>query len=501
MTPAPTIVETRSGKVQGKLKGRVIQWRGIPYAAPPVGARRFLPPARPEPWAGVRDGTRFGPVSLQPRSPMEGLLGGQQLDASEDCLYLNVFAPATEGSGRPVMVWIHGGAFTGGSGSTPWYDGTTFAAKGDVVVVTINYRLGLLGFLHLADVAGERYAMSGNCGILDEIAALQWVKDNISAFGGDPDQVTVFGESAGGMSIGTLLAMPAASGLFQRAILQSGSTSAYRGREQAAKVTASVLTTLGVGPHELAGVPAARLLEAQVAVAGGSVEGGYMAFQPVVDGVSLPEPPAVAIEAGSAAGVRVLAGSTHDEMTLFLTFDTAMAALDDAGLARRGSALVGEAAFPQVVAGYRASRAGSTPAELLEAIMTDLVFRIPAIRLAEAQIAHGTPAWMYRFDWTTPAFGGRLKATHALDIPFMWDIVGKPGVEMLTGDRPDRQALADRMHAAWLAFARSGDPSTALLPDWPSYDLSRRATMIFDDVCRIEDDPAAAERLLWEGIR
>jgi para-nitrobenzyl esterase len=495
-----TLVETSCGKLEGRRVGSAIQWRGVPFARPPVGARRFQPPASPAPWAGVRDATRFGPASLQPGSPMEAMFGTTTGQTSEDCLYLNVFSPAGDGSALPVMVWIHGGAFVGGSGSTPWYDGSTFAGNGDVVVVTINYRLGLLGFLHLAEAAGERYATSGNCGILDQVAALEWVRDNIEMFGGDPGRITVFGESAGAMSIGTLLAMPAASGLFGAAILQSGSTSACRSREQAERVTASVLTRLGMGPDQLADVAAGQLLDAQNAVTAGAA-GGSMPFQPVVDGVCLLRPPSEAIAAGSAAGVRLMVGSNLDEMTLFLAFDPAVANLDHTTLRRRGSALVGDEAFERLATGYHATRGGLAPSELLEAMMTDLVFRIPAIRLAEAQVALGTPVWMYRFDWSTPAFGGRLRATHALDIPFVWDAIGKPGVELFTGDRGGRQALADRMHTAWLAFARAGDPSTRLLPDWPMYDLSRRATMIFDDTCRIEEDPAAAERLLWDGIR
>ncbi|HLY81536.1 MAG TPA: carboxylesterase/lipase family protein [Acidimicrobiales bacterium] len=495
-----TLVETSSGKVVGTQIGPVIQWRGIPYAAPPIGPRRFLPPSPPEPWARTRDATRFGPAAIQPYSPVEAMFRTSATDTSEDCLYLNVFATPPDGARRPVMVWIHGGSFVSGSGSTGWYDGSTFAAAGDVVVVTINYRLGLLGFLHLAEVAGERYPWSGNCGILDQVAALEWVRDNIEAFGGDPGRVTVFGESAGAMSIGTLLAMPAAAGLSQAAILQSGSTSAHRSRTQADNVTRSVLTFLGVGPGQLADVPVAKLLEAQLAVSGGAQVSGYLAFQPVVDGTSLPTAPSDAIAAGSAAGVRVLAGSNRDEMTLFLAFDSKLADLDRPGLLARGAALVDEETAERLVDGYMASRPGASPAELLSAMSTDMLFRVPAIRLAEAQAASGTPVWMYRFDWATPAFGGVLKATHALEIPFMWNIISKPGVELFTGSGPGRQALADRMQAAWLAFARTGDPATPLLPDWPGYEPTRRATMIFDDTCRTEHDPAAAERLLWDGV-
>jgi para-nitrobenzyl esterase len=397
------------------------------------------------------------------------------------------------------MVWIHGGAFVGGSGSTPWYDGSTFA-RAEVVVVTLNYRLGVLGFLHLAELSGEKYASSGNCGLLDQIAALTWVHDEIAAFGGDPNRVTVFGESAGGMSIGTLLAMPSAKGLFQQAILQSGSTSAFRSSEQAARTTSAVLTHLDVGVDQLVELPGERLVDAQIAVSGGSDTGGFLAFQPVVDGTSLFEPPAAAVAASSAAGIRILIGSNKNEMTLFLTFDPALADFDEIRLARRGAALVGEQAFTRMAAGYTRSRPDATPAALLEAVMTDQVFRMPAIRLAEAQISCDTPAWMYRFDWPTPVFGGVLGATHALELPFVWDVLDRRGVEVLTGDGPGRQELADRMHAAWLAFARTGQPTTTLLPDWPAYDTTRRATMLFDETCHVVDDPAAAERLLWEGI-
>ncbi len=501
-------VETRHGIVAGRRVGRVLQWRGIPYAAPPVGSRRWCPPEPPSPWAGARDATAFGPAAPQPPSKLQLLLGTRAAGWQEDCLYLNVFAPADgdakDGNrGWPVMVWIHGGAFIGGSGSVRWYDGSTFASRG-AVVVTINYRLGALGFLDLSSVDGDRCASSGNCGLLDQTAALRWVRDNIAGFGGDPGRITVFGQSAGAMSIGALLAMPAAAGLFHRAILESGSTGAHRTREQAARVTTRMLDALGadagVDVDRLRELPVQRIVDAQLAVTRGSDFGGYLSFRPVVDGVDLPESPASVIAGGSATGVRVLVGTNADEMTLFLAYDPgALPGEDD--LERRVTGLLGPVASATLGEGYRLTRPETEPAARLSAMLTDLVFRIPAVRLAEAVAAAGSaPAWVYRFDWPSPLFGGRLGATHSLEIPFVWDILDLPGVALFTGEGRGRRKLADSMHRAWLAFAASGDPSIPQLPPWPAYRPPERATMVFDADCRVEEDPGGAERALWDGI-
>jgi para-nitrobenzyl esterase len=479
----------------------------VPYAAAPVGPLRFRPPQPPEPWDSVRDASRFGPAAPQAISPLQGLVGGQPGRWSEDCLHLNVFAPSDGGGGHPVMVWLHGGAFIGGSGSARWYDGGRFAADGGVVVVTLNYRLGALGFLELGGVAGDRYPEAGNCGILDQLAALRWVQDNIAAFGGDPAQVTVFGESAGAMSIGVMLAMPAARGLFHRAILQSGAASAYRTRAQAERVTERLLSALGAsGAAELVAAPVERILEAQVAVTGSSDAASYLAFRPVVDGLNIVEPPDRAIAAGRGADIPVLVGTNRDEMTLFLAFDAAVGGLRDDQLDRRVSAMVGASSWRQLKAGYRAARTWRDPAELLCAVTTDLVFRMPALRLAEGSAGRGggghrAPVWMYRFDWTSPAAGGRLGATHALDIPFVWDLVDFPGVELFTGEAPGRRELAAAMHGAWLAFATTGDPATPLLPPWPRYEAPARATMLFDAECQVVDDPNGVERRMWDEVR
>ncbi len=495
MTVTTTVVETVYGKVQGVQKGAVQVWKGIPFAQAPVGALRFRAPQRVLPWTGVRDATRFGQIAAQVPMRMESMFGSSKVPSGEDCLYLNIWSPGADGARRPVMVWIHGGAFVTGSGSTPWYEGSSFATHGDVVVVTINYRLGALGFLHLTDVGGDASEFASNCGLLDQVAALEWVRDNIAAFGGDPANVTVFGESAGAMSIGTLMAMKASRGLFKRAILQSGAGSSVSKREAGTKVASELLTELGLDTHRLAAlkdVAVDRLLEAQTTVGG---RRGTLAFQPVVDGITLDCMPIEAIADGSAAGVDVLIGTNRDEMKLF-TLMTPGTALPDEVLLKRLFGDNGE----KVLDTYRAALPEESAEDAWMDLTTDRTFRIPAIRLAERQARRGERVWMYRFDWRSAAFGGRMGACHALEIPFVWNTLDQPGVALFTGDAPGRQVVADYMHGAWIAFARSGNPNTPTLPDWPAYEDERRATMIFDEACRVEYDPQSVERRLWEGV-
>jgi para-nitrobenzyl esterase len=361
-----------------------------------------------------------------------------------------------------------------------------------VVVVTINYRLGALGFSHLADVGGERWAFSANCGLLDQVAALGWVRDNIEAFGGDPDRITIFGESAGSISVATLLGTPAAAGLFHQAIMQSGATNLDRDREQANRVTASLLAALGGGLDDLVAAPVERILEAQLKVMArqsATSSEGSLAFSPVVDGTTLPVPPLDAVRNGAAAGVRTLIGSNHDEATMFLVFVPKLADLSWEDLHRRGERLMGER-WSAMEAGYRAGRPDAAPFDVLCAFMTDFTFRIASIELAEAQGVHA-PTWMYRFDWPTPAFDGRLGAAHALDLPFVWDVLGRHGSQMFTGDAPPEE-LARRMHGDWLAFGCGEDLG------WPRYDTASRSTMIYNAVSQVVDDPDGAERRLWQ---
>jgi para-nitrobenzyl esterase len=496
------IVETRYGKVQGSEQGSISVWKGIPFAQPPSGQRRFRAPQPPSPWMGVREATKFSPMAPQvPEmgTSMVGAIGAEraveQRPMSEDCLYLNIWSPGADQEKRPVMVYIHGVAFTLGSASDPWYDGTSFAATHNIVVVSLNYRLGILGFVYLKDLAGADASYTGNCGLLDQIAALQWVREHIAAFGGDPDQVTVMGESAGAMSIGALLGMPAAQGLFQRAILQSGAAGFLPTRLQATHVAQALLAKLGLETAQLsalADVPLEALLRIQPEL--GREFGGIQAYSPMIDGETLPQHPLAMIAQGSAAHVAILAGTNRDEWRLFALMSGGPK-VDEEQLKQ----IFGDEAKP-ALAMYTQARTDQSPELAWIDIMSDLVFRMPAIRLAEGQVRQGVPVWMYRFDWESPAFGGVLGAAHAMDIPFVFNTLDVGLSRMFTGDSPSRQPLADLMHAAWAAFIRSSNPAAALLPTWPPYDLDRRATMIFSDTPHVVDDPQGQVRALWTYV-
>jgi para-nitrobenzyl esterase len=497
------IADTRYGKVEGATKGDVLVFRGIPYARPPAGDLRYRAPQPPVPWADVRNATRYGPMAHQNPSPLEQALAGGRLDTADECLTANVWTPGLDGS-RPVMVWIHGGAFVGGSGSTPWYRAASLAHKADVVVVTFNYRLGSLGFLHLEDVAGPDFAGTGNLGILDQVAALQWVRDNVEGFGGDPANITVFGESAGGMSIGTLLGLPAGRDLFGRAILQSGAAHHVLDREEANRITHHFLEEMGMEPAraaELRQAPVERMLAAQLKVS--ERTRSVLAFCPVVDGHVLPEPPIDAIARGDAAAIPVVAGTTLDEMRLFSVMDPRLQNLSG----ERLETLVGRSTGSPdrargLIAAYAGNRPGASPSDLWNAIETDRVFRVPAVRVAERQAAHQPSTFMYLFTWPSSAFDGRLGACHALDIPFVFDALKAPGVDMFLGEVDDAALeLSVAMQEAWTSFARTGKPVSSHLPDWPAYDPDRRATMLLGEGSAVDDDPYGDERRLWDDLR
>jgi para-nitrobenzyl esterase len=482
-----TLVETRCGTVQGIEKQGVLQFRGIPFAAPPVGDLRWRPPQPPEPWAGVRQADEFGPMAPQGPSRYAFFATAEQPEIDEaSCLTLNVFTPGVDGDPRPVLFWIHGGGFTGGSGRNAWYNGASFASRG-VVVVTINYRLGALGFLHL----GDELPGSGNCGLLDQVAALEWVRDNIAAFGGDPARVTVFGESAGGMSIGSLLGLPAASGLFQQAVPQSGAASTVNTPEHAAAVAELTIAKAG-GLDALRAAPWERLVEIQDEVALEFQRGvGALPFMPVVDGTVLPRPPLESVRAGSAARVRLLTGTTRDEMALFLYAGPEPHDLDEETAVRRLDRAHPGAGRSFYDAYLAELGDGARPTDVWIAAETDRVFRIPAIRLAAAQAGHTADVWMYLFTWRSPALDGALGSCHALEIPFVWNTLVE-GSEGFTGSGPEADALAAEMHGAWTEFAISGDPG------WARYDEGRRATRVFGPGAGTVDDPRGAVRRLWE---
>ncbi|WP_392672691.1 carboxylesterase/lipase family protein [Streptomyces sp. LN785] len=472
--PVP-LVSTVDGVVRGTLEQGVAVFRGIPYAAAPTGPRRFRAPEPAEPWEGVREAVAFGPTApKRPYSPpLDELLPDPEV-AGDGCLNLNVWTPSPARTGLPVLVWIHGGALLHGSSAVELYDGAPFARDG-VILVSVNYRLGIEGFGVLPDAPANR-------GLLDQLAALEWVRRNIAAFGGDPRQVTLCGESAGAVCIAALLAAPRAEGLFRRAVLQSGAPAALS-PEAGRRTTELIAERLGVAATAaaLATVEPAELLAAQSAVtSGGTPLTGGNSFQIVVDGELLPRDPAEALRAGAAAGVDLLMGSNSEEYRLWFV---------PSGLTERLSRLQLRLALLKfrvpraTVRTYRANRPAATPGELLGALATDLLLRVPLNRVADARGDGSGRTYLYEFGWPSPV--RRLGACHALEIGFVFDTLDRPDTVALTGaDAP--QELADAMHAAWVRFAATGDPG------WPSWNASR-PVMVFgpgapEVLCAPRDD-------------
>jgi para-nitrobenzyl esterase len=495
------MVETTAGRVSGLANGPVRVFKGIPYGAPTGGANRFMPPQKPAAWSGVREMTRIGARCPQPATP--GLMPEEAIDLdygpmSEDCLYLNVWTASLERAAkRPVMVWFHGGGFAVGSGGSVRYDGTNLAHKHDVVLVTVNHRLNAFGFLNLAEIGGARYASSGNAGMLDIVAALEWVRDNIAGFGGDPGNVTVFGESGGGGKVSTLMAMPAAKGLFHRAIAQSGV--ALRGTPaEAASTTARTLVgQLGIGAGEidrLQQVPFERIVAALEAAR------PPLGFAPVVDGRELPRHPFDPDAPAVSADVPMLLGSNLTERTFFP--DTPLDAIDDAALAGHVKRYTGlaDAEAARLVATYRRARPGADNTFIYQLISADWWMTANVLVQAERKARLGrAPAFVYHFEKPMPARDGKLKVPHTAEIAFAFDNIELS--RALNGTGPDMQPLADRMSAAWAAFARTGDPSGAGRLKWEPYSAEHRAVMIFDDRPRLEVDPYREERLAISAVK
>ena len=493
-----TVVSTHSGLVRGEEVEGVVAFKGIPYAAPPSGANRFRPPQPVKAWDGVREALTYGPtVPKPPYAPPFDRLLPEPAQPGEECLNLNVWTPGPGRAGLPVMVWIHGGAFRNGTGMIPTYDGAHFARDG-VVCVTINYRLGIEGFLYLGPG-------TANLGLLDQIAALEWVQENIAAFGGDPGKVTIFGESAGGMSVTTLLAMPRARGLFHRVIAQSGAGYHAISLETSRLMGQYIAEKLGVEatPEAFASQPGAHLIKAQVELATDiatrhnpqrwrEVSVNLMPHEPVIDGDTLPDLPIKLIAAGAGAGIDVMVGTNTDEYHFFLVPGGVIDLLGENALVDLSMGY--GVPLEELLSTYRDLHPGASPGELFATIVTDWFFRVPAIRLAEARVSRGEPAYMYEFAWRSPQLGGRLGACHALELAFVFDNLHQDANKGLVGPAGP-QVLASTMHAAWVAFATSGDPG------WPRYDLTRRATMRFDVASEVVDDPHAVERTFWEGRR
>ncbi len=508
MTMPTTTATTTHGALRGVVDGETVAFRGIPYARPPLGPLRFAPPQRPAAWTGVRDATAFGPPAMQAASALSSRLSVADA-SSEDCLTLNIWTPAVDDRRRPVLVWLHGGAFIFDAGSNPMFHGAAMARRGDVVVVTLNYRLGLFGYLRGIDVCGEALPSTGNAGLLDQLAALAWVGEEIAAFGGDPGNVTVFGQSAGARSIAAMLAMPQARGLFHKAILQSGAIAQMQTPAAANRVMAAILADVGIAPREarrLRDLPADQLLEVQTRV---TPRAGGVAYGPVVDGSEIPADPLAAIAAGSAAGIPLLIGTNAEEWKFFRRLEPEGEGLTDEGLLARltepppNARIVDEAPFDpaEVVAVYRWARAGrgegSTAHDLWIAIMSDRRFRMPAMRLAARHAAHTPQTYAYLFTWRSPAWDGLLGAGHVVEVPFVFGTFDAPSARDLVPADAAVGDLSARMQDAWLAFARTGNPATAALPDWEPDTAARRCTMLLGMTSGPVDAPFETERRFW----
>ncbi|MGA8726891.1 MAG: carboxylesterase family protein [Acidimicrobiales bacterium] len=535
------VVEVRTGRVRGVERQGVWSFSGIPYAASPARQRRWRPPAPPETWTGIRDCDHFGPVAPQTESLIELSLGRDPEVVSEDCLSLNIWTPATDAARRPVMVWIHGGSFLTGSGSGGLYRGGMLARDGDVVVVTINYRLGALGFLaHPALeedgqewIDGQEWSGSGNWGLADQVAALHWVREHIHIFGGDPDNVTLFGESAGGMSVASLLGVDEVRGLFRRVIVQSGPPYTAS-MDDAANLTEKLAAHLGVAltRAELEQVPFDRLVEgvATFGQTGGSTDDSGLLMKPVVDGGLLPRRPELAVEDGAASEVPMIIGTTRDESTFFALGNPDLGSLDEAGLRRWMRHVTPDpdagARMVEAVREIRRTRGESiTPLELWNAIATEHLFRVPSLELADAHLrkaAPGVGTYCYLFTWESPAFGGALGSCHAIDLPFVFGTVHNRMVQNFSGGGDDAFALSGAIRAAWTAFARTGSPADAqplasrrgpgslpgLEPEvWSNWDPDRRPTTVLGpwpgspSLCTLVDAPRNEEASVVATLR
>jgi para-nitrobenzyl esterase len=506
-TPAPTqqgesmsVATTEHGKVRGVSADGIHTFKGIPYGGSTAGSGRFRPPQPPAAWTGIREALTFAPMCPQVTSPLPPLFSSWTFDKdmSEDCLALNVWTPGlNDGRKRPVMVWFHGGDFSNLSGSRNVFDGTSLAKKGDVVVITLNHRLNLFGYLYLAQLVPD-LPDSGNVGLLDLIAALRWVRDNATAFGGDPGNITIFGQSGGGAKVTCLMAMPEAAGLFHRAIVQSGSYYLKAmDPEAGTKQARQLLAALDIQPgdaRQLVSLPADALVAGLARVLKTSPAPN---FRPVADGRALPAGPWAPDAPAISAQVPLMVGTVATEMTLLSgARDPATFSLDEAGLRQRISAWFASGDVDRVISTFRAARPNATPSELFFAIDTDRSMRQGAWQQVERRAAQqGAPVWLYEVDWATPVDGGKWKSPHSIELALVFDNVAKSASMVGTGPEPQR--VAAQMSACWLAFARSGNPNNAAVPNWSSYQPDKRATMVFDVQSKVVDDWRSNERKLF----
>jgi para-nitrobenzyl esterase len=482
------IVSTRAGRLRGIAVSDppVLHFKGVRYGQSTAGASRFMPPRPVAAWEGVKDATRFGDVC-----PQGGEVGRRSNEGtalvgmSEDCLVLNVWTPGADARRRPVMVWFHGRGFYAGAASEPLYNGARLSKRGDVVVVGVNHRLNVFGYLFLAGVGGSSFAASGNAGVQDMQLALEWVRDNIAAFGGDPDNVTIFGESGGGAKVSTLLGVPTARGLFKRGIIQSGARLAGQTVAQATRNAQAVMSRLKVSTVEqLQALPVAALIAAVTDDVRTTPD-----FGPVTDGGYLPADMFEPVASASARGIPVIVGTNRDEHAIYATghpkFDKPFSEEElRADLAPDFK----EPGVEALIAAYRQSRPGATPWDLMIGIRSNR-FHVNAVRLAERQ-SKVAPVYQYSFDFAP----SRLGAAHAAEIAFVFsNATANPNA------RPGAKAVEDAMSEAWLAFARNGKPNHPGMPAWPAYDTATRAVMVFNTTTAVVNDPRSSERLIWEG--
>ncbi len=507
-TTSEPIVETRQGRLRGARTGSCITFKGIRYAV----AERFMPPRLPESWSGIRDALTPGASAPQtnanpPPGPPYVILAQlprsadapppPKLAESEDCLFLNVWTPAlNDGRKRPVMLWLHGGFFYGGTGSTT--DGSAIAGAGDAVVVSINHRLNAFGYTHLADIAGADFAHSGNAGMLDIVAALEWVRDNIEAFGGDPKRVMVFGASGGGMKTSFLMVSPRAEGLIHRAGVQSGPGLRFMERDAASAVTERLLAEVGLtrpNARDLATIPMERLLAGYHAVAAAMPPKRFIdlpCFSPVIDPVLLPRHPFSPDAAPQAAAIPMLIGYNAQEMSFFWGNDPEAFTLDEAGLHKRAQTYLGDRA-DAILAQYRTADPEMTPARLYLQSFSDYSLMLPVLAQADRHAAAGAAqTFAYRLDYQSPALGGKLGALHTMESPFVFNTPEASRALLGPGDAP--VTLAKQMSDAWVRFAAAGDPNGGDLPHWDAYKPDDRAMMLFDTTVQLSKDPAAMAR-------
>ncbi len=498
--PAAVVTPTAStvyGPVSGALDGGILTFKGIRYGAD-TATTRFAPPANPEPWTTAQDASKFGATCPQtPTGNPGGLFSSWQPEPAppmgEDCLFLNVWTPGLgDGVARPVMVWFHGGGFSSGSGSSTAYDGVRLARRGDVVVVTVNHRLNVFGYLALGHY-GEGFEDAAAAGVLDMIQALEWVRDNIVQFGGDPNTVMIFGESGGGAKVSTLMATPAASGLFHRAVVQSGAMIRFPDADEAKSAADTVVQNLGLTSDTIEQIRTLPVEAIQAAYAGTGA-----ATAPTIDGRTFTRHPFEPDAAPAGKSVPLMLGTNRTENSLFV--GAANPAIFD--LTWEGLTAAMQRSYPEldvapIIAGYRALQPDSDPTDIYFEATTDARWLSGHVTQAERKVAQGgAPTWLYLFNWDTPVDGGKWRSPHALEIGFVFDNVAYSA--SMSGTGPAQQRVADIMSDTWIAFARTGDPNNAAIPQWSPYDLQTRAVMVFDETPELVNDPRAAQRALFD---